>query len=230
MRLLQAVGPIFCMTCAFGAATIPTAVDAADVGQDRVVVVEVRSAPSTATMMAQVARSIERAIASLPELARMQSRSSNATTKVWMQFAGAGNPADDARVVEQRLASVRTGWPGAVSGTTVRWQHGSLVDGSGPPQPGEFVRITVDYPGAVPEVVENEVTGPIENALNALPGVGRIRSNSWRGRSTTYIDLAHEIEASATATAIDEAVAQASRNFPKDAGAPSIVRERAAVR
>src|SRR5678815_5309197 len=49
--------------------------------------------------------------------------------------------------------------------------------------------IQVQYPGASPEAVENDVTKPIEEVVNTVNGVKLIRSNSWEGRSETYIEL-----------------------------------------
>ena len=41
-----------------------------------------------------------------------------------------------------------------------------------------FVDVETIYPGASPEVVESDVTKPIENAVNTVSGVKRIYSNS----------------------------------------------------
>ena len=41
-----------------------------------------------------------------------------------------------------------------------------------------FVLVLTTYPGASPEVVENDVTKPLEYAINQISGVKMIRSNS----------------------------------------------------
>src|SRR5678815_5846366 len=55
--------------------------------------------------------------------------------------------------------------------------------------------IQVQYPGASPEAVENDVTKPIEEVVNTVNGVKLIRSNSWEGRSETYICLLYTSDA-----------------------------------
>ena len=49
--------------------------------------------------------------------------------------------------------------------------------------------VSVGYPGASPEAVENEVTRPIESALNGIAGVKMIRSNSFEGYSETVVEF-----------------------------------------
>ncbi|HEX4511560.1 MAG TPA: efflux RND transporter permease subunit, partial [Burkholderiaceae bacterium] len=51
------------------------------------------------------------------------------------------------------------------------------------------VFISVNYPGASPDAVESEITKPMEDALNGIAGVKMIRSNSWEGRSETYVEF-----------------------------------------
>ena len=49
--------------------------------------------------------------------------------------------------------------------------------------------ISVQYPGASPEAIENDLTKPIENAANTINGVKKIRSNSYEGRSDTVVEF-----------------------------------------
>src|SRR6266496_2700900 len=50
-----------------------------------------------------------------------------------------------------------------------------------------YVLVLTNYPGASPEVVENDVTKPIEYAINAVAGVSLIRSNSRETPATALI-------------------------------------------
>src|SRR5260221_1997940 len=52
-----------------------------------------------------------------------------------------------------------------------------------------IVSVSVQYPGASPEAVENDITKPIEEVVNTVNGVRLIRSNSWEGRSETGIEF-----------------------------------------
>ncbi|MGE5714417.1 MAG: efflux RND transporter permease subunit, partial [Betaproteobacteria bacterium] len=51
------------------------------------------------------------------------------------------------------------------------------------------VQIWVNYPGASPEQVENDLAKPIENAVNTVAGVKRILSRSDEGRSLTWVEF-----------------------------------------
>ena len=44
-----------------------------------------------------------------------------------------------------------------------------------------YVLVLTNYPGANPEVVETDVTKPLEYAINTVSGVSIIRSNSKEG-------------------------------------------------
>ncbi|MGC3943316.1 MAG: efflux RND transporter permease subunit [Chryseolinea sp.] len=52
-----------------------------------------------------------------------------------------------------------------------------------------YVVVTTNYPGASPEVVESDVTRRIEEAINTVPGVKRIISTSYEGRSRIAVEF-----------------------------------------
>ena len=49
--------------------------------------------------------------------------------------------------------------------------------------------IEVNYPGASPEAVENDITRPIEEVVNTVSGIKTLRANSWEGRAGVYVDF-----------------------------------------
>ena len=49
-----------------------------------------------------------------------------------------------------------------------------------------FVLVMTSYPGASPEVVETDVTKPLEYAINTVSGASLIRSNSREGQSQVF--------------------------------------------
>ncbi|WP_018151088.1 efflux RND transporter permease subunit [Leeia oryzae] len=49
--------------------------------------------------------------------------------------------------------------------------------------------ISTQYPGATPEVVENDVTRKIEEAMNTIGGVNNIYSNSYEGLSVVIVEF-----------------------------------------
>ena len=52
-----------------------------------------------------------------------------------------------------------------------------------------YVLVLTTYPGASPEVVEADVTKPLEYAINTVSGVKLIRSNSREGRSEVFAEF-----------------------------------------
>ncbi|MGB8855476.1 MAG: efflux RND transporter permease subunit [Burkholderiales bacterium] len=88
--------------------------------------------------------------------------------------------------------------------------------------PGVF--INVSYPGAAPEAVENDITKPIENELNTINGVKRMRSNSYEGRSETYVEFRLEADINKGVQDVRDKMALIRPSFPKDAKDPLIGR------
>jgi multidrug efflux pump subunit AcrB len=85
--------------------------------------------------------------------------------------------------------------------------------------------ITVDYPGASPEACENDITKPIENAVNTIAGVKKIRSNSWEGRSQTYVEFQLDANVPKATQDLRDRIAQVRAVFPKEAKDPVINRQ-----
>lgn len=56
--------------------------------------------------------------------------------------------------------------------------------------------VATQYPGATPEEVANEVTEPLESALQQLQEVDEIRSSSSAGLSQIYVDIKYEFSPS----------------------------------
>jgi len=47
------------------------------------------------------------------------------------------------------------------------------------------VVVTVDYPGASPEIVESEVTKKIEEGVNSIAGINALTSRSYEGTAVS---------------------------------------------
>jgi hydrophobic/amphiphilic exporter-1 (mainly G- bacteria), HAE1 family len=86
------------------------------------------------------------------------------------------------------------------------------------------VFVSVQYPGASPEAVENDITKPIEEAVNTVNGVHLIRSNTWEGRSETYIELRLGTNVERAVQDVRDKVAQIRPGFPREAKDPLILR------
>ena len=84
--------------------------------------------------------------------------------------------------------------------------------------------ITVNYPGASPEAVENDITKPIENAVNTISGIKRIRSNSWEGISQSYVEFQLSANVAKATQDLRDRIGQIRPSFPRDAKEPLINR------
>ncbi len=85
--------------------------------------------------------------------------------------------------------------------------------------------VTVLYPGASPEAIENDITKPIENAVNTISGIKKIRSNSWEGMSQSYIEFQLDANVPKATQDLRDRIAQVRTTFPKDAKDPLINRQ-----
>jgi hydrophobe/amphiphile efflux-1 (HAE1) family protein len=84
--------------------------------------------------------------------------------------------------------------------------------------------IEVQYPGASPEAVENDITRPIEEAVNTVSGIKNLRANSWEGRAGVYIEFELSTNMDRAMQDIRDKVAQVRPRFPREAKDPFIVR------
>ncbi len=89
-----------------------------------------------------------------------------------------------------------------------------------------YVIVTTDYAGASPEVVENDVTRRIEEAINTVPGVKRIISTSYEGRSRIAVEFVLGIPIAVAVQDVRDKVAAVKTRFRDDVGEPLIERYR----
>ncbi|WP_439633641.1 efflux RND transporter permease subunit [Glycocaulis sp.] len=78
------------------------------------------------------------------------------------------------------------------------------------------VSVRADFPGANAEVMENQVTQPIEGALGGIEGVDIIRSSSQDGEARISITFRLGRDLEAAANDVREAVSRARRQLPPD--------------
>src|SRR3954469_5475394 len=84
--------------------------------------------------------------------------------------------------------------------------------------------IQVQYPGASPEAVENDITKPVEEVVNTVNGVKLIRSNSWEGRSETYIELRLDANVERAVQDVRDKIALIRPGFPREVKDPLVLR------
>jgi hydrophobic/amphiphilic exporter-1 (mainly G- bacteria), HAE1 family len=84
--------------------------------------------------------------------------------------------------------------------------------------------VYVAYPGASPQAVENDLTKPIENALNPISGVKKIRSRSREGSSLVIVEFDMNIKMDVAIQDMRDKLGQVRPSFPKEAKDPYISR------
>jgi hydrophobe/amphiphile efflux-1 (HAE1) family protein len=84
--------------------------------------------------------------------------------------------------------------------------------------------VEVQYPGASPEQVENDITRPLEDAINTVSGIKTIRSNSWEGRSGVSLEFNIGTNMDKSMQELRDKIARVRPGFPKEAKEPFIVR------
>ncbi len=85
-----------------------------------------------------------------------------------------------------------------------------------------IVTVQTNYPGANAEIIESQITEPLEEQINSIDGVKILRSNSTDGRSTITIEFLPTIDLNDAANDVRDKVSRAVRNLPPDADPPQV--------
>lgn len=87
------------------------------------------------------------------------------------------------------------------------------------------ITVRCSYTGANAEVIESQITEPLEKAINGIAGIRSISSSSALGSSsiTVEFDLGADLETAAND--VRDKVSQAVRNLPQDIDAPPSVQK-----
>jgi multidrug efflux pump subunit AcrB len=89
-----------------------------------------------------------------------------------------------------------------------------------PPQ----VFITVQYPGASPEALENDVIKPIENVVNSVNGVKNIFGTGREGFAFMSVEFRLDVDIAAATQEVRDKVAQIRAGMPREVKEPTISR------
>jgi HAE1 family hydrophobic/amphiphilic exporter-1 len=86
------------------------------------------------------------------------------------------------------------------------------------------VVVNIDYPGASAEVVENEVTIKVEEAVNTISGINQLYSRSYAGSSVVIVQFNLDLDGRKAADDVREKLAQIRGDFPDDVKEPKVQR------
>lgn len=83
-----------------------------------------------------------------------------------------------------------------------------------------IITVTTNYPGANADVIESQITEPLEESINSVAGIKTLSSVSSDGRSTVTVEFDLSIDLDAAANDVRDKVSGAIRNLPPDADPP----------
>jgi hydrophobic/amphiphilic exporter-1 (mainly G- bacteria), HAE1 family len=87
-----------------------------------------------------------------------------------------------------------------------------------------YMQVLTVYPGASPEVVESDVSKPLEYAVNTVSGVKRIYSNSREGQSQVFVEFRQGTEITRAIQDARDKIALVRSAFPRDVKDPQVLR------
>ena len=85
------------------------------------------------------------------------------------------------------------------------------------------ITIQTNYAGASADIIESQITEPLEKAVNGIQGIRTITSSSSVGRSNITVEFNVDENLEAAANDVRDKVGQAIRNLPQDIDAPPVV-------
>jgi multidrug efflux pump len=85
------------------------------------------------------------------------------------------------------------------------------------------VNVSTSYSGANADIIESQITEPLEKAINGIAGIKNITSSSSVGRSNINIEFELTIDLEAAANDVRDKVSQAVRSLPQDLTSPPVV-------
>lgn len=86
-----------------------------------------------------------------------------------------------------------------------------------------IVNVRTAYAGANSDIVESQITEPLEKSINGIPGIRTITSSSSNGSSNITVEFNINEDLEAAANDVRDKVSQAARNLPQDIDAPPVV-------
>lgn len=85
------------------------------------------------------------------------------------------------------------------------------------------VNVRTSYSGANADIIESQITEPLEKSINGIPGIKNITSSSSVGSSNINIEFELGVDLETAANDVRDKVSQASRQLPQDLTAPPVV-------
>lgn len=86
-----------------------------------------------------------------------------------------------------------------------------------------IISVSASYPGANADIIESQITEPLEKAVNGIAGIRNITSSSSVGRCNINVEFELSVDLEAAANDVRDKVSQAVRSLPDDLPSPPVV-------
>lgn len=85
-----------------------------------------------------------------------------------------------------------------------------------------IITVNTSYPGANADVIETQITEPLEQNINGIPGIRSLSSRSSQGSSRITIEFELSVDMETAANDVRDKVSRAQRNLPRDTDPPTV--------
>ena len=85
-----------------------------------------------------------------------------------------------------------------------------------------IISVTCSYPGANADVIENQITEPLEQNINGIPGIRSLTSVSQQGQSRITVEFELTVDLETAANDVRDKVSRAQRYLPRDCDPPTV--------
>lgn len=87
-----------------------------------------------------------------------------------------------------------------------------------------IITVSTSYPGANSDVIETQITEPLEQSINGIPGVRTLTSVSSQGSSRITVEFELSVDLETAANDVRDKVSQARRRLPQDCDPPTVTK------
>lgn len=85
-----------------------------------------------------------------------------------------------------------------------------------------IISVSCSYAGANADVIENQITEPLEQNINGIPGIRSLTSVSQQGQSRITVEFELSVDLETAANDVRDKVSRAQRYLPRDCDPPTV--------
>ena len=85
-----------------------------------------------------------------------------------------------------------------------------------------IISVSTSFSGANADVIETQITEPLESAINGIPGIRSLTSTSRDGSSRITVEFELDVDLETAANDVRDKVSGAQRRLPEDVDPPTV--------